>query len=887
MACRCITIFLMEQPLIGPRLLASAAWADRATVEDALAYRRGDFWLGEAETDSRAAVGFVDDRHILIACGPRAGKGASVIVPNLAVWPGSVVCVDPKGENASLTADRRGDGAEDCLGFGQRVFVLDPYRAATVPEKYRARFNPLRAIEPGESGAAAKADALAAAIVLQQSTDAFWDDSARNLLKALILHVCSWPGFADDERHLLTVRRLIMRGAWKDAETTKVSNRAKKASAHGLLWQAMKDNHACGGVIADEGASMAEMEAGQGGEAYQGILASLKAQTSFMSGDEMASVLTDDDSGDSERVLDLADLKRDPRGVSLFISLPQMEMVTHFRWLRMMLNLIMAETAKSDGKPATGHSTLMILDEFAGLKKMESVETAAAQLAGSDLKMVFVVQTLAQLQNVYDKGWEQFVACAGTRIFFGVGDYFSRDYVSRSLGETEIVRLTQSVTLTDGKTLQEGEAFQVGSSLGISAGESRTQGQGGNEGWTEGESVQVSRNRAIGKNEQITHGTGRTQGATGGTSQTMTTGTSGSETWSRTNTIGTHFSESREPPAFFFRGRVTGTQGGHSSSFSTGYSRQEGWSRSTANGVSEGWSRAVSDNESSSEGRNVTDSTGRSDGLNTGKSGGVNWNTGTSQNTGTQKGNNVSRTENHGLSLSHNLAAGKSETLHVRPLIGQQEIERLFRRADRTEPDYPGRALVMVSGENPFIVRRTNYFSSPRFLGCFGAHPKHGVMVQRRCGVVTMDALALQQDGYDRLELILDIGIDDMVRRGQPFGHVQAMRPDGAFRQAPLLAFNDGLLTALFTGPGEIPPEREIGYQLLTFKASIAPDLTDLLGPVHDSAKLEAAAAAKAHADDAPRRFVIALLKGAGWTVLIVVVLAILLLGLLIHALFG
>ena len=52
------------------------------------------------------------------------------------------------------------------------------------------------------------------------------------------------------------------------------------------------------------------------------------------------------------------------------------------------------------GRPATGHPILMLLDEFAGLKRMEVIETAAgAQIAGYGVKLFFVLQSLEAAQG--------------------------------------------------------------------------------------------------------------------------------------------------------------------------------------------------------------------------------------------------------------------------------------------------------------------------------------------------------------------------------------------------------------------------------------------------------------------------------------------------------
>ena len=88
----------------------------------------------------------------------------------------------------------------------------------------------------------------------------------------------------------------------------------------------------------------------------------------------------------------LADLKTNPYGVSLYLCLPQRFMETHCGWLRMMTSLIVAEMEAVQGKPATGHPVLMLLDEFAGLKRMKIIENAVAQMAGFGVKMFFVVQ---------------------------------------------------------------------------------------------------------------------------------------------------------------------------------------------------------------------------------------------------------------------------------------------------------------------------------------------------------------------------------------------------------------------------------------------------------------------------------------------------------------
>ena len=53
---------------------------------------------------------YTGDRHLLTVAPTRAGKGVAAIIPNLLTYPGSALVIDPKGENAMVTALRRGPG---------------------------------------------------------------------------------------------------------------------------------------------------------------------------------------------------------------------------------------------------------------------------------------------------------------------------------------------------------------------------------------------------------------------------------------------------------------------------------------------------------------------------------------------------------------------------------------------------------------------------------------------------------------------------------------------------------------------------------------------------------------------------------------------------------
>lgn len=443
---------------ISEHALATAAWA-KPTDINAVIHKDGGIWTGKAANEKEDPVGFKDDRHALIVAGSRSGKGTSAIVPNLCLWPGSMVVIDPKGENAVITAARRGAGSDYCDGLDQRTFVLDPFKAAKIDETYRACFNPLDALDPESEESVDDAARIADALVISQNTnDPFWDEQAKTLLKGLILHIITHADF-EGRRNLVTVRKLITSG---DTETRKVledMGEKEIPTSFELLFEGMRRNEAFEGIVAGSGETFSSM-ALSSSKTLNGVLSAAGNHTEFIDSLPMQRLLAETTPGFS-----LSQLKTDPQGISIFLSLPQRFMNTHFRWLRMMTSLVITEMEKTPGQPQSGHPVLLLLDEFAGLKKMDIIENAAAQIAGFGVKMCFVVQTLTQLKNVYKDNWEIFVGNAGIKLFFGIDDKFTREYISKYLGETEIIRKTKNASETKGTSRSQ----TVGSSSSTSS----------------------------------------------------------------------------------------------------------------------------------------------------------------------------------------------------------------------------------------------------------------------------------------------------------------------------------------------------------------------------------------------------------------------------------
>ena len=365
-----------------------------------------------------ALIGIRDDRHMLTTAGTRAGKSVT-LVNNLLFYDGSVLATDPKGELARITAERR-------AAMGQKVFILDPFQIVKGPAaQYRAAYNPLTRLRIDYLTVVEDAMQIADALVVTtgQEKDPHWNESAKGFLFGLILYVATSPSFEDRARHLGTVRKLVNQ-ALSLEEGSKAYALPKRvmAAADQLASDGYEDI-----AVALEGAMRGFYE--KSSDELASVLSTVHRHSQFLDYRAMKSVL----SGHS---FDLADLKRDPDGVSIYLVLPATRMGMCSRWLRLFINQLLDAMEQEETKSKS--PVLVCLDEFPVLGFMSQLQDAAGQIASFGVKLWVILQDWGQGKALYGDRFESFAANAGVFQAFGNVDLTTTEYISRRLGKTVV-----------------------------------------------------------------------------------------------------------------------------------------------------------------------------------------------------------------------------------------------------------------------------------------------------------------------------------------------------------------------------------------------------------------------------------------------------------------
>ena len=421
-------------PPPGPDTHGSAYWGSVAQMRAlghlpaANANTSAGFALGRATEPVPGDNRFRQSGHVITFAPTGSGKGTGLVIPTLLEYPGSALVLDVKGENYAVTARAR-------RALGQAVFLLDPYGVTGDPSH---GFNWLDRIDLDSEDCLAQAMTIADACVIpsDKGGDDHWDDTARDLIRGVVLHVA---GMDADKRNMGEVRRLL----------------ATNSEDLDEMLAAMMVSDAAFGVVA----RAANTFSGMADRERSSVLSSARRHTAFLDDPRIARTVARSD-------FSLRALKHTP--MTLYIVLPADKLRGgNARFVRGLVNDALAGVMADTVTPF--HKVVFLLDEFAQLGRMTAIEDAISLVRGFGVALWLFLQDMDQLKIYPKKG--SFLANA-TSQFFGTRDLETAKYVSDSLGKATIEFETAN-TANTGKSGGSnvggsGGSFNRGRSSGVS-----------------------------------------------------------------------------------------------------------------------------------------------------------------------------------------------------------------------------------------------------------------------------------------------------------------------------------------------------------------------------------------------------------------------------------
>jgi len=367
---------------------------------------------------------------VLLAAPTRSGKGVSLVLPNLLHYHDSVVVLDIKLENFSYSSKFRRQ-------HGQEVYLFNPFGQ----DQRSHRWNPLDAVPRDHNLRVGEIQAIGQVLYpTEHVKDAFWNESARNLFLGLCLYLLDTP------RLPCTLGELL-----------------RQASGKG---QPIKDY--LQGLMTTRGTGEQPLSEDCTGALHRfcttsdntmaGILATFTAPLTIFSNPIV-------DAATSATEIDLGAVRK--RRMSIYVGIP----ANRLSDASLLVNLFFSQLIHHNTvelpatNPALKYHCVLFLDEFPAIGRVEILAKAVGFLAGYNLRLVPIIQSLSQLASIYgEKDARTFVTNHACQVIFAPREQQDAQEYSQMLGTYTAKALSTGMSQPRGC----GQARQASTSSNLS-----------------------------------------------------------------------------------------------------------------------------------------------------------------------------------------------------------------------------------------------------------------------------------------------------------------------------------------------------------------------------------------------------------------------------------
>jgi type IV secretion system protein VirD4 len=375
----------------------------------------------------------VKARHMLLASPTRSGKGVSTVIPNALEWKHSMVLLDVKQEAHEKTVGHRAT-----LG---PVFLFDPFTESRLSH----RWNPLGYVSLDPYKRSGDIEAIASSLYKEgQGQDPFWTHMSRGAFQAVCeylfdqcLHKGASAYVSGTPAGCPTLGQV-----YRLPSAIGQDNESKQSYFKNLMksdFIGEKARLGLGNLV-----SLPD-------ETFSSVVATTQAPLRIFGNPVV-------DAATSANDFDLRDLRRKVQ--SIYVGVAPSKLVE----ARGIMNLFFEQAIKLNGTTLPEHDRtlkyqcMFLLDEFTALGEVAIIPVATGWLAGYGVRIVLVIQSVAQLEAVYGVATARgMIANLGCQVIFSPREQRDAEEFSRMLGETTVRRKQRTRSYGQGGNRSETE----------------------------------------------------------------------------------------------------------------------------------------------------------------------------------------------------------------------------------------------------------------------------------------------------------------------------------------------------------------------------------------------------------------------------------------------
>lgn len=395
-----------------PNMYGDARFATLADLRGKNMLKPEDAALVVGKKDGKFLY-FNGQQFAMVAAPTRSGKGVGIVIPNLLSYQGSVVVLDIKQENFDLTSGFR-------ARYGQSVYFFNPFA-----EDFRThRWNPLGYVSSDPNFRISDLQSIAAMLYPTSSLhkDPFWANQAQNAFMAFALYVFEQADYlskrfkADTPATAPTMGSLYRLASGRADQDFK--SYLKDLASWSLLSQPART--AFGTLLS------------QADETFASIMGTFKEPLNPWLNPVV-------DAATAANDFDLREVRK--RRMSIYVVIQPNKLAES----RLILNLFFSQLINQNTRelpqanPDLKHQCLLLMDEFTSIGRVDIIANAVSFMAGYNLRLMPIVQSLSQLESTYGREVARtLLTNHALRIIFAPREQQDANEYSEMLGYTSV-----------------------------------------------------------------------------------------------------------------------------------------------------------------------------------------------------------------------------------------------------------------------------------------------------------------------------------------------------------------------------------------------------------------------------------------------------------------